>query len=265
MPTPWYDLLAAATGGGLLTKLLDLSVRALERRAKERRSARGVVERHLDPILKSVDELAGKLRALAVQDFAGVAELALVDENDDLERRIELCYLLYLFCHCWARISILRRRGLFVRLSADKTGRKLMAFVRTLENRHFRVIPRASQRTMGEALLVKGGHGLDCLSLYEFAQRYCQEEAYRTWFEPLENVLCDVEQTSTRQRVLAYGVILHAMLDTLDTRHAVSSDRPGYANKLSKRTRRRLRYQLFEVYLPFVKEIDKYLAAPRPV
>ncbi len=72
-----------------------------------------------------------------------------------------------------------------------------------------------------------------------------------------------MEHTSDRQRLLRYGIVIHAMIDTLDPQHQVSRDRPSYPYKLSRKSWRDLRYRVFGVYLKFVQGSQKYLGPPK--
>jgi hypothetical protein len=69
--------------------------------------------------------------------------------------------------------------------------------------------------------------------------------------------------TAQRQKLLQYGLVLHALIDTLDGQHVVTRNRPGLPGKLSRQTWRDLNYRVFRVYLPFVTDRRKYLGLPR--
>jgi len=263
MNASWLDLLGAAAGGGLITKLLDRVWKLFERRWRSKKSAQALLDRHFDPILKTADELFGKLRSLAVEDFVSLRGYVEAEADSDAGERIELANLLYLFAQFWARLAILRKEGIFVALSARVPGARLVKFMRTLEARRVRIVERSFERIMGESLLRFRGGRWDTLTFGEFAEVYWGEGSLRGWFEPLEYLFVEAESPSVRQRILRYGVVLHAMLDTLDPEHRVSTRRPGYANKLTKQTRRDLYYRVFRVYLPFVRHVQGYLGSGR--
>jgi hypothetical protein len=65
--------------------------------------------------------------------------------------------------------------------------------------------------------------------------------------------------TSERQRLLQYGVVIQALIDSLDPEHVVTSDRPSYPDKLTMRTLRDLGYRVFKVYLTFVADKQKFI------
>ena len=117
----------------------------LQDRRKTRRTVKHLVETHLDPILKTADELFGKLRDLAIRDFSDLKD-GLDDQTPDFEKQVELGATLYLFAHFWARIAILRRDSLYAELGRDEQGERLKAFIRSLESRRVRIIDRAWQR-----------------------------------------------------------------------------------------------------------------------
>ena len=70
-----------------------------------------------------------------------------------------------------------------------------------------------------------------------------------------------MEHTADRQRLLRYGIVIHAMVDTLDPDHDITRDRPSYPHKLSKKSRRDLKYRVFHVYLKFVDKHRKVFRA----
>jgi len=48
------------------------------------------------------------------------------------------------------------------------------------------------------------------------------------------------------------------MVDTLDSKHVVTRNTPGWSNKLTKKSRRELRHRIFDFYLRFVEAPEKY-------
>ena len=81
----------------------------------------------------------------------------------------------------------------------------------------------------------------------------------RRWMAPMAAVLENTANAANRQQLLQYGIVIHAMIDTLDPKHTVTSLRPSYPIKLSGRTRNGLKYRVFGVYLRFVADRNKYL------
>jgi len=218
----------------------------------------------LDPVLKAADELFGKLRSLANRDFADLWRVKR-DRSPTFRESIKFVNVLYLFALFWARVEILRRVGVYVNLSKDARGKQLSQFLHCLESTRVRVVERAFQRALGEFVLVDKGGRPECMPFIEFAEAYLGDEAsrFRKWFTPLESLLRQTLHTRHRQRVLLYGAVLHSMLNTLDPGHATTKRRPGYANKLTNKTRRQLKHRVFGCYLPFVANADQYVSPRR--
>lgn len=255
-------LVAAGVFSGFLTEAFKVIVGWFRRRAKSRKTARDVVLQHLDPILKAADELVGKLHSLAREDFKTLHRTH-IDDPADLHTTVDLGNIMYLFAHFWARLEILRLEGLYVNLNADEGGNRLMAFIRSLESRRRRVVDRAFQRGMGESLIVIDGGKRDCLTFYQFINDYVHSKERRDWFKPLASVLGETIVSSVRQRILVYGTLVHALLDTLDPDHLTTKTRDAYAHKLSKKSKGTLRYGVFPKHLPFVRSPNKYITAAR--
>ena len=227
-------------------------------------AARRVIRRQLDPLLKSADELHGKLRSLAEEDFVDFKDLP---EGDlSLAQLVDLCSTLYLFAQFWARLEILRRESFHAELSATKEGALLLKFLRSLESRRTRLVDRAWQRAIGELVLQVAGDRKDMINFSEFVERYQPGAQLRRWFLPLEEILRGTsrgmakDRQRLRQRVLQYGVVVHALVDTLDPKHRTTRERPAYANKLTRRSKREIIGRVFRTYLPEVanRDVRKY-------
>ncbi len=171
---------------------------------------------------------------------------------------VSAAFTLYLFAHFWSRIQILRLEGLFVDLSATKDGKRLLAFLRTLESSRIRILDREFQRGIGELLIERSGGDLTALTFYEFAEWYWKDPALQSWFAPLHHQIQNTHHTRYRQRLLVYGTVVHALINTLDSKHRVTTELTSWANKLSKRSRVVLEYQVFGFYLQFVKNPRQY-------
>jgi hypothetical protein len=258
MVVSWLDLLGASFGGGLVVKFADFIYLEYRRRREASETSQQIVNRHLDPVLKAADELVGKLRSLAQHDFKEFKDHS--EPRNNLASNIELTNFLYLFGQFWARVQILRIEGLYVNLAADEKGKKLKSFLDTLETRGVRVVDRACQRGMGESLIEQRGNCLSAITYHQFVQHYRSDGTIREWFEPLQNRVVQIRHTQHRQQLLVYGVVLHALIDTLDPEHLITQDRPSWPNKLTKKSRRDLKFRIFKIYLPFVSKIDKYVS-----
>lgn len=227
-------------------------------------AARRVIGHQLDPLLKSADELHGKLRSLAEEDFADFKGLPKTDLS--LSQLVDLCSTLYLFAQFWARLEILRRESFHAELSATKEGDLLLKFLRSLESRRIRLVDRAWQRAIGELLIQRAGDRQDLVYFSNFVERFETGGQLRRWLLPLEETLRGTSEGTAkdrqrvRQRVLQYGVIVHALIDTLDPKHRTTRERPGYANKLTRRCKREIIGRAFRTYLPEVagSNVQKY-------
>lgn len=252
------ELLVAAFGGGLVVKLLDILHVEVRKRFEGRISARQFVDENLDPVLKAADELVGKLRSLSNEDFR-----TLHRAHTPRLHQLDFLGLLYLLAKLWANIEIFRQAGLTVSITDDDRGEKFSRFMDCLESRKVRIVDRLSQRAVAELVLdrKKDRHGT--IPFIEFVRLFEENDETKRWIEPVVHVLERVKHTGERQRLLLYGVVLHAMVDSLDPKHQVSRERPSFSNKLSKKSWRDLNYRVFGVYLTFVSRPQKYLGPPK--
>lgn len=256
----WIQLLTAALGGGVTVKALDIVYQEFRHRAERTQSVEQFVDEHLDPLLKATDELVGKLRASAENDFRQLRDLELDSETLNSP---DFASLLFLFGRFWGRVEIFRREGLSVALGQDVRGKHLQNFLDCLESRRVRIVDRISQRAVGETMVERHDGRLDSVPYVEFVRAFENDDAVRRWILPLARVLWRTGHTHERQRLLQYGVVLHALIDTLDPEHLVTRERPSYPNKLTRRSWRDLKYRVFGRYLPFVRNAEKYLGPPK--
>lgn len=256
MPSSWLDLLGAGLTGGGTVKVLELAWSEIKTRRADRRSARDVIERHLDPVLKAADELVGKLLALAKSDFVGLAD-ADGDDHSTVDGAMPLASSVYLFAQFWSHLQILRAEALYTNLRAVEEGLWLQGFMDTLESSRIRLVERARQRGIGEAIIAADRQRP--ITFYEFLERFGDREGrLREWLAPVTVHLSKSNHTSHRQTVLVYGAVVHALIDSLDPDHVITGDRPGWPNKLTRRSRHDLRFRVFNEYLPFVENPNKY-------
>ena len=219
-------------------------------------AAKRVVSTQLDPLLKAADELHGKLRSLAEEDFREFRTI--VETNATGSDLVNLCSTLYLFAQFWGRLEILRRESFHAELTKNRQGKLLMDFLRCLESKHVRLVDRAWQRAIGELVFTEAKPVVNLITFREFVERYEQIERVREWVRPLEELLRETKFRRARQRALQYGVIVQALIDTLDPNHHTTRERPAYPNKLSRRAKRELIGRVFGVYLQDVKQVQKY-------
>lgn len=255
MATNWFELLSAAISGGLIVKLLDYAYSEYRRRSEKSESAKALVNKHLDPILKASDELVGKLRSIASKD---IYDFKISLESEEIEHQIPMTSILYLIGQFWSRIQILYMESVYANLGANSLGKKLLSFVRALESTRIRIVDRDLQRGIGELLIKRQGNQLRTMTYHEFVENYLSLEKTRSWFQALVSLLEKIRHTRERQKLLVYGAIIHALVDTLDPDHMTARERTGWANKLTKKSRQDLRYRVFPVYLSFVINPKKY-------
>ncbi|MCY3792831.1 MAG: hypothetical protein OXG51_00475 [Gammaproteobacteria bacterium] len=256
----WFSYLAAAFGGGLVVKFLDIVYQEFRRRSDQSQSARRLVNQNLGPVLKAADELVGKLRSLADSDFKSLRN---VDPKADRIENHDFSSLLFLLAKLWANIEMFRREGLSISVVGDARGRRFQSFMDCIESRRVRIVDRISQRAVAELMLNSDDGSRETCSFIEFVRRIETDPEAQRWVEPVIHVLSRTLHTSVRQRLLQYGAVIHAMIDTLDPDHQVTRSRPSYPNKLSKRSRQGLKYRVFGVYLKFIPEPEKYLGPPK--
>ncbi len=126
-----------------------------------------------------------------------------------------------------------------------------------------RLVDRMSQRAIAESILIRRDGDTEVMAFIDFVRKFEDGDDDRRWLDPVVRILTRTKHTSVRQKLLQYGAVLHAMIDTLDPKHRVTRDRPAYTGKLSKRTWRNLKYRVFGVYLTSVANPEKYLGPPK--
>ena len=144
-------------------------------------------------------------------------------------------------------------------VARSKRGRQTQAFFRCLESRKLRLIDRISQRAIGESALIDGR----TMNFVEYIRHFDSDPYARRWAAPLIAILSKTWDTEARQLILQYLVVLHAMIDNLDPKHFVTRDRPGIPNKLSTKSWKDLNYRVFKLYLPELRDRQKYIGPPK--
>ena len=255
----WSHVLTFVSGAvvlALVRLFLPTFLAEVSRRLQARAGARRVVAIQLDPLLKAADELQGKLLSLAKEDFVEFRTLR-ADTITPADV-VNLCSTLYLFAQLWARFEIIRRASFHAELMSNPNGAAMLRFLNSLESRQVRLVDRAWQRGIAESLIVSSQSTMDIKPFRDFVEQYESSPQLRRWFQPLVDILKGTRDKKQRQRVLRYGVVVHAMIDTLDPTHHTTKPRPGYPNKLSRRSRHDLIGRVFGVYLPDVRGTEKY-------
>lgn len=257
----WMKLLIAALGGGTIVKALDILYQEFRLRSERSESAKRFVDEYLDPLLKAADELNGKLRSLANEDFKSLRN---VNPRTDHIDNSNLSSLIFLIAKLWANIEIIRHEGLTVSIVKDVRGQHLQSFLDCIESRGVRIVNRISQRAVGELMLARRNDGsMETIPFIEFIRLAEGDQNAQRWLSPLIHILSRTRHRSERQRLLSYGTVIHAMIDALDPDHEVTRNRPSYPHKLSKKSWRDLKYRVFGRYLTFVRNPEKYLGPPK--
>lgn len=246
----WLNSVIAGCAGAVFVKLLDIVYLEYKRNKEKFSCSKELLDKHVDPILKSADELLGELIALTKEDFESMYK-----NEDDLQ----IAYVIYLFANFWSRLAILRRESMNEHLSIQRKGQDFLQFIATFEAKRNRIVNRALQRGIGESILEDQGGTLQPKTFCNFFEEYVKpESSIRRWVQPIRDILIGTSRKSVRHKIIFYAVILHAFVDTCDSEHKYIRDRHSYPNKLTPAMRRDLRYRVFGKYLPMVKNNKKY-------
>lgn len=240
----WFSLFGAALGGGFTVKAVDILYQEYRGWKTRHIDDTRTIDSSLEPLIRAADELVGKLRSLAEQDFIPIRGIDPLDTKD-----VRIASVLYLFVQFWSEVEIVRFRGLSLAVARSDRGKQTRAFLSCLESRKVRLIDRISQRALGEAALV----GDRTMNFVEFVKS-CESDGYmQRWLAPLIDIFARIRDSDARQTVIQYATVLHALVDTIDPKHLVSKERPATPNKLNEKSWRALNYRVFDVYLTFVK------------
>lgn len=250
----WGALFTAALTGGVTVKALDIAYQEYKNRMDRRVLDADKVDASMEPLLRAADELVGKLRSLAEQDFIPLWEF----DGQKMEDP-GFAGVVYLFVQFWSEIEILRFHGLSSAVARTERGKQAQAFLTCLESRRVRLIERISQRALGEAALTNGR----TMNFVEFIKSHDIDPYMKRWLTPLLEALTGLRQTNNRQAILQYATVIHALVDTLDKEHLVTNGRPATPNKLNTKSWQDLNYRVFGVYLKFVKDRSKYIGPPK--
>ncbi|MGL0788921.1 hypothetical protein ISN35_05780 [Xanthomonas translucens pv. undulosa] len=247
LPVTWWSLVTAAFSGGLALKILEYLISWIKYQLKEKKDAKSLVDKHLDPLLKTADAICGKTISLAERDFSS--------PKGTIES--ELLGLTYLYAAFWSRLVILDRESLGVSLNEDARGKKLVAFRSCLESQRIRLVDKTHQIAIGEIATEISAASLRTSTIIDFTQRI-KDPQFSDWLEPLKTELNNIRVKKTRQRILVYGIVLHAMIDTLDEKHVSSHVRKAHPNKLSISSKQTIKHLVFARYLKGVGAVNRY-------
>lgn len=258
MKDTWLlSVFLAALSGGLIAKLIDYPVAWIKASRREKKSAKALVDAHLDPLLKAADAIVGKTTSLAERDFSVQTDQRGLAPSSALTQ--DLVGLAYLYARFWGRINILAEESLGMSLAADKRGAKLQRFIACLGSQRIRLVNRTHQNAIGEItteLSFNGGRRT--IGLVEFGTKIAEAGSADAWCKPLTQLLAKTRTKAARQRLLVYGVVVHALVDTLDPDHQSTHPRMSYANKLSKNSKQEIVHLVFGEYLTEVGATNRY-------
>jgi hypothetical protein len=241
-------IFAAALSGGIVAKLIDYPVDWIKYYFGQRKSAKSLVDAHLDPLLKAADAIVGKTSSLAERDFSPQNQQRSPESSASLDP--DLIGLIYLYARFWGRINILAEESLGVSLASDRRGAKLQKFIACLGSPQIRLVNRTHQNAIGELTTDPSNDGRQrTIGLVEFGKKISEDSSAVVWCKPLVDLLGNTKIKAVRQQVLVYGVIAHALVDTLDPDHLSTHPRPSYGNKLSKSAKKQIEHLVFREYL----------------
>ncbi|MGA2405641.1 MAG: hypothetical protein ABSF81_02690 [Bacteroidales bacterium] len=248
--------LLSAISGGALWEGFKFIYPDIKRKLDSYKEANEILYRCIDPLLKSSDELFGKIWSLAKEDFA-----TFINKENSLSKNPEhnTQYVLYLFAQFWSNIENIRLQNQYTSISRIKKGRQLIRYIETLESRNFRLLDRSIQRIIGESLIEFSSPKFKIMSLNEFIKNLNSDNVYFTqWIKLLENLFLSVDDAKNRQQILKYGIIIASMIDNFDPKYKIVRRREIYLNKLSKKSKKELERNLFKHYLTFINNSEKY-------
>ena len=235
-----------------LPKMVEIISELLKSKINKYFESKKIVEQNLDPILKSLDELAAKLYSIIIDDFKYFSSNKSISELE-IPADATTINTLYLFAQFWCRLEIFRKESLFVNMSKDKRGKKIIDFIYCIESNRIQILRRSVQRAIGETLIVRHENRYECMDYKKFAELLISKEEIEKWLDPLHSILCkSFVNTQHRQKIVKYFMILHAMIDTLDYKHESTRNRKSLFNKLNVKSKRDLKYRVFKKYLSFI-------------
>lgn len=253
----WLAVFTAAVSGGIIAKLIDYPVEWIKYYFGQRKSAKSLVDAHLDPLLKAADAIVGKTSSLADRDFSIDSEQQEASSTAPLDP--DLIGLTYLYARFWGRINILAEESLGISLASDKRGAKLQKFIACLGSPQIRLVNRTHQNAIGELATDPSYDGRHrTIGLVEFGKKISEDSSAAAWCKPLIELLGKTKIKATRQQLLVYGVVAHALVDTLDPEHQSTHPRPPYSNKLSKAAVRQIERLVFGEYLKDIGARNQY-------
>ncbi|WP_343328955.1 hypothetical protein [Polaribacter staleyi] len=247
--------ITAILTGGVLWEGFKFLYPDLKRIIESRINAKNILNKNIDPLLKSASELYGKIESLAKEDFASFIN---PEKSNSVNPEHNKKYVMFLFSQFWGNLEYLRLENQYTSLAKLDKGKNLLRFIETIESRKFRILDRSIQRIIGEGMISEPNAKFNILTLKEFIEKNNSDENFSIWIDKLDEALTETKEKNQRQKILVFGIITALIIDYFDPDYKVARRRGIYSNKLSKRSKKLIQNDLSKHYLPFIKTKLKY-------
>lgn len=241
--------------GGVLWEGFKFIYPDLKRIIESKINAKKILNKNIDPLLKSASELYGKLESLAKEDFASFIN---PQNSNSVDPEQNKKYVMFLFSQFLGNLEYLRLENQYISLAKTDKGKNLLRFIETIESRKFRILDRSVQRIIGESMISDSNAKFNILTLKEFIEKKDRDENFSIWIDKLDIALIETKQKNQRQRILIFGIIVALIIDYFDPDYKIARRRDIYSHKLSKRSKKLIQNVLSKHYLPFIKTKLKY-------
>ncbi len=112
---------------------------------------------------------------------------------------------------------------------------------------------------IGESLILNSTGSYKVMSLSQFYLNiYDPSCKSNIWIKKIEDKLLMTVDKDERQSVLVFGVIVAALINHFDPESRIVRNRKIYKNKLSQKSKIKIRKVLLGNYLPFIKNKESY-------
>lgn len=185
---------------------------------KRRSEAKALIHKYRDPLTLAAFDLQSR--------FFGIVQFNLLHYHDDEDKKeLIYSYSAFLVGQYLSWTYILRRQGQFLRLSTDKTNKKLDEILSSitqefsLDNRQGEnpfMLWRGQQMAIGELMTKEEQGQLYCIGFAAFAHRYHTEPEFKKWFHPIEvGILALVDARASENRIATYRLrrVQHLLID----------------------------------------------------
>jgi hypothetical protein len=258
----WIQNLIALISGGVIWEGIKFFYPDVQKRISNLREAKKQLNENIDPILKSCDELYGKLYSLSLEDFATFINEKNSNSDDTARNRK---YVYYLFAQFWAHLEYIRMKSQYSSIVRTRKGKILIRFIEAYESREFRILDRSVQRMIGEALIENSNGPFRVMSMNNFYS--CLNDKSNNisiWIDLLEKYFLSTRDKNKRQQILVFGVIVAVLIDYFDPNHKIVRRRKIYINKLNNKSKKKIERNLLNHYLPFIESKEIYLKEKKP-